>query len=190
MQWDSHVFFGFFLNLWAYFSKSRFGFIQFSLPFYVGQFNLTALIKKGLRESYCELTRWARCPFSCAVFRVYCELTQSNQNLFRTPAVDLYQWPHIMFREEGETWQFGGIRLVFRVNLMAISSHKHAGLVVIARFAPKGRPLPSSDTTYSTRLTMLHEDGEPIKSKSSRSQTSSCPTFSDMIYIYWHESEV
>lgn len=78
----------------------------------------------------------------------------------------------------------------FRIDFMAISSHKHAGLVVIARFSPKGRPLPRSDTTYSTRLTMLHEDGEPIKSKSSRSQTSSCPTFSDMIYIYWHESEV
>lgn len=85
---------------------------------------------------------------------------------------------------------FRGIRLVFRVNFMAISSHKHAGLAVIARFSPEERPLPSSDTTYSTRLTMLHEDGRPIKSKSSRSQTSSCPTFSDMIYIYWHESEV
>lgn len=37
---------------------------------------------------------------------------------------------------------------------------------------------------------MFWEHCELIKCKSFCSQTSSCPSFPDMIYIYWHESEV
>lgn len=71
--------------------------------------------------------------------------------------------------------------------------HLHATHVVTVRFSPKD-DLSLALTKYApldySVSSMFWKHCELIKCKSFCSQTSSCPSFPDMIYIYWHESEV
>lgn len=152
----------FFLILSTHFKEpddTQFVFIQFSAPFYVGQFNLTELIKGAGGKLL-----WAHKMDFLLTFLQGRHLVLLRAYVVKSVLVPQHRcWlisvtSHCVYREGGGPDRFRGIGLVFWVSADCF--------IAEARWArwncaplPRGRPLPRacSVRACSTRLTMLHQ---------------------------------